>query len=563
MKEAVIKLLKKALKEKKIKLKDEEIERLIESPPSPHMGDYAFPCFFLAERLKQEPHQIALELRGEIGDPSATDFDDVQTKGGYINFFLDRKNLARKVIFESITNKAKFGRGDIGKRKKVVVEFSSPNVAKPFGIGHLRSTIIGNALANICEFEGFKVIRLNYPGDWGTQFGKLLLGYEKFGSEKKLQRNPIKHLYDVYVKVGTAKKYEKGAREWFKKMEDGDRKTLMLWKLFKNFSLKDFKRIYKIFGIKFDVISGESEYNKKMKKVIQELKDKKLLRKSEGAYAVNLKKYGLGMVLIQKTDGATLYATRDITAAIDRYKKYKFDTMIYEVGQEQKLYFQQLFKVLELMGYEWAKNCIHVDHGFYLDKDGKKFATRKGKTVFMEDILDKTIDLAKKGIKKRVSRISKDELEKRALKIAISAIFYGDLKNNRQSNVIFNIKKFVSFEGDTGPYILYSYARASSILEKTTNKDKFEVPDLESEEVALVKKLSQFPDVVLDSYNSLNPSLIANYSYQLAQIFNEFYHNCKVIGSEQEAFRLALIQAFRQIPKNSLGLLGISVLEKM
>ncbi len=563
MKEAVIKLLKKVLKEIKIKLKDEEIERLLEVPPSHHMGDYAFPCFFLAERMKQDPHQIALELREKIGTHSATDFDDIQTKGGYLNFFLDRKNLARKVIFESITNKEKFGMRGIGKRKKVVVEFSSPNVAKPFGIGHLRSTIVGNALANIYEFEGFKVIRMNYPGDWGTQFGKLLLGYEKFGSEKKLQRNPIKHLYEVYVKVGTAKKYEEGAREWFKKMEDGDRKALMLWKIFKNFSLKDFKRIYKIFGIKFDIIAGESEYNKKMKKVIEELKEKKLLKKSKGAWLVDLKKYGLDVALIQKTDGTTLYITRDLASAIDRYKKYKFDTMIYEVGQEQKLYFKQLFKVLELMGYEWAKNCIHVEHGHYLDKDGKKFATRKGKTVFMEDILDKTTDLAKKEIKKRVSRISKDELEKRALKIAISAIFYGDLKNNRQSNAVFDIKKFISFEGDTGPYLLYSYARASSILEKTKNKDKFKVPDLEPKEIELVKKLSQFSDVVLDSYNSLNPSLIANYSYQLSQIFNEFYHNCKVIGSEQEAFRLALIQSFRQILKNSLRLLGISVLEEM
>ena len=489
MKKLIVKLLKKALKEKGVKSNNEEIEKLIEIPPNPEMGDYAFPCFFLAEKFKEEPGQIALEIREKIGTPPATDFDDIQTSGAYINFFLNRKSLARKLIWEVLTKKEKFGKINLGRRKKIVVEFSSPNVAKPFGIGHLRSTIIGNSIANICKFEGFKVVRINYLGDWGTQFGKLLFGYEKFGNENKLHANPIKHLLEIYIKANK-KIYEKPSRGWFKKLEEKDKRAVMLWRAFKELSLDNFKKIYKILGVKFDEYSGESDSAKDIKKIIKQLKEKKLLKKSKGALIVNLKKYNLGVCLIQKSDGTTIYAVRDIATAIKRHKKYKFKKMIYEVGQEQKLYFKQLFKVLELMGYGWAKDCVHVDHGFYLDKDGKKFATRKGKTIFMEDIIDKTISLAKKEIKKRFPKISEEELEDRALKIAIAAIFYGDLKNNRLNNIVFDIERFVSFEGDTGPYIQYSYARASSILRKTKNKDKLNITGLEPKEFELVKTLT-------------------------------------------------------------------------
>jgi len=562
MKELVIKLLKKALKEKRIKLKDEEIERILEVPPTADMGDYAFPCFFLAERLKEEPKQIALEIREKIGTPSATDFEDIQTAGSYVNFFFNRKTLAKKLVWEVINKKKDFGKSKIGDKKKIVVEFSSPNMAKPFGIGHLRSTIIGNSIANICEFQGFKVIRLNYLGDWGSQFGRLLAGYKKFGNEKKLQKSPINYLLEVYVKANK-KTFDKQSAEEFKKLEDGDREAVMLWRTFKEYSLEEFEKIYKDLGIKFDEQLGESMYNKKMKEVVQELKEKGLLKRSEGAQIVNLKEYDLGACLVEKSDGATLYATRDLASAIDRYKKYKFEKMIYEVGQEQKLYFKQLFKVLELMGYEWARNCIHVEHGHYLGKDGKKFSTRKGKTVFMKEILSETKSLAKKEIKKRLPKIKEKELEERAHKIAIAAIFYGDLKNNRKNNVVFDLKKFVSFEGDTGPYIQYSYARASSIQRKAKSSEKFEVYDLDSQEIELIRKLLQFSDVASKAYVSLNPSVIANYAYQISKLFNEFYHACPVIGSESEMFRLALVEAFRQIIKNCAYLLGIELLEEM
>ncbi len=563
MKEAVIKVLKKALKKSKINLKDEEIEKFIEIPPSPEMGDYAFPCFFLAEKFKQAPDQIALELREKIGNPPTMTFQDIQTSGAYINFFLNRKDFARKLVWEVLTQKAKFGQTDLGKRKKIIVEFSSPNVAKPFGIGHLRSTIIGNAIANICKFEGFKVVKINYLGDWGTQFGKLMFGYKKFGSEKKLQKDPIKHLSEIYVKVNKNKLYDKKSREWFKKLEDKDKEAQLLWKLFREFGLSDFKKIYKILGVEFDEYSSESAYHRKTKKVLAELKEKNLLKKSQGAQIVDLNEYGLGACLMEKSDGTTLYVTRDLSAAIERYKKHEFEKMIYEVGQEQNLHFKQIFKVLELMGYKWSKDCIHAEHGLYLGKDGKRFATRKGQTVLIKDILEETVSLAKKEIKKRSPTITKRKLEERALKIAIAAIFYGDLKNNRLNDIAFDIKKFISFEGDTGPYLQYSYARATSILKKTKNSDKFKVYDLEPKELELVKKLSQFPEVVLNAYKNLSPSMIANYAFQLAKIFNEFYHCCPVIGSEQESFRLALIEAFRQILKNSLRLLGIDVIEEM
>ena len=569
MKELIIKLLKQALKKKDVKLTEQEIEKMIETPPSLEMGDYAFPCFFLAERLKQEPHQIALEIREKIGNASVMDFDDVQTNGPYVNFFIDRKELARKVVWDVITQKQKYGKSKIGKnilgfRKKIVVEFSSPNIAKPFGIGHLRSTIIGNSISNICEFVGFKPIKINYFGDWGTQFGKLIYGYNEFGNQDALQKDPIKHLLKIYVKVNKDKKYQEPSRQWFKKLEEGDEKATMLWKAFRELSLEEFQKIYDFFNIKFNAYSGESLQSKEAKNtIIKELKEKKLLKKSQGALIVNLEEYNLGVCLIQKSDGASLYATRDLAEAIERYKKYKFTKMIYEVGQEQKLHFKQIFKILELMGYEWAKNCVHVSHGFYLEKDGKKFATRKGKTIFMEDIINKTVSLTKKEIKKRFPEIIKIELERRSRKVAIAAILYGDLKNNLSKNMIFDIEKFVSFEGDTGPYILYSYARASSILKKSENPGAFKVYDLELEELELVKKLSQFQTIVLDAYEHLSPSIIANYSYQLAQIFNTFYHSCPVIGSKQDAFRLALVESFRYVIRSSMSLLGIDLLEEM
>ncbi len=564
MKKQVAEIIRKALKKLGVSLKVEDVEKRMELPPSVDMGDFSFPVFFLVEKTKMMPNELAIKLRESIGNISETDFDDVQTSGGYVNFFIDRKNMARKVVWEAITQKDKYGKSKVGAKKKIVIEYSSPNIAKPFGVGHLRSTIIGNSIANMAEFLGYKPIRINYLGDWGTQFGKLIYAFNEWGNEDKILKKPIEHLMKLYVKANKYKKYEAPSREEFMKLEKKERKSMMLWKLFRQLSIQEFQKIYKQLGVKFDIISGESESVKYTQKVIDELNEKELLKKSKGAMIVDLNQYNLGVVLIQKTDGSTLYATRDLAEAVKRYEKYKFEQMIYEVGQEQKLYFQQLFKVLELMGYKWASKCVHVDHGLYLGKDGKKFSTRKGKTVIMQDILDETANLAKKEIKKRFPGLSKAELEKRAAKIAIAAIFYGDLKNNRTNNMIFDLKKFTSFDGNTGPYIQYTYARAGSIVRKAKDQEKFEIIELNQQELGLVKKLSQFSEVVADAFEHLNPSTIANYCYSICQKFNEFYESSWVIDSgENEPFRLALVESFRQILKNGMSLLGIDMLEEM
>ena len=541
-----------------LKLTIQEIEEKIEIPPDSLMGDFAFPCFFLSSKLRKNPNEIAIKIKNEIKN-IPKDISEIKVSGPYLNFFVDKKILAVNLIKKVLKEKEKYGDSNEGKGKTIVIDMSSPNIAKPFGIGHLRSTIIGNSISNIAKSQGYKTVKINYLGDWGTQFGKMIAGYKKIGNDKELKKDQAKNMLKWYIE-GNKKEYEEDARKWFKKLEDGDKETLKLWKMFKDLSIKDFEKIYKILGVKFDVISGESFYNNKMDKTIKELKSKKLLEQSEGALIVNLDKYNLGVCLIQKTDGATLYATRDLTAAIERYNKYKFSKMIYEVGQEQKLHFQQVFKVLELMNYKFSKECVHASHGLYLDEDGKKFATRKGKTIFMEDILNETIEIAKNKIQEKNPDLkNKDEI---AEKIAIAAIFYGDLKNQRTNDIVFNIERFLDFDGNTGPYLQYSYARASSILRKAGKNTK-KSKALNEKEIALIKKINDFPEVVKKSYEHLFPNLIANYSFELAQKFNEFYHSCPVIGSENEQFRLKLVEAFRITIKKSLYLLGIEVMEEM
>ena len=549
MKEIIASLLSKELKKS-----SEEILRLIEVPPQSDLGDYAFPCFSLAKEQKKNPLEIAKNIALNI---KSKELEKVESKGPYVNFFINKKILAEQAL--KIDDK--FGKSNLGKGKKIVVDMSSPNIAKPFGIGHLRSTIIGNSLSRLSEFLGYKSIKINYLGDWGTQFGKLIVGYKKFGNPSKLKSDPINHMLEIYVKAN-AEEYEEEARKWFKKLEEGDKEALKFWKTFRDYSLKDFNKIYKILGVKFDVFSGESFYNNRMSRTIEELRSKKLLKESEGALVVDLEKYGLGVCLIQKSDGATLYATRDITAAIDRYKTYGFERMIYEVGNEQKLHLSQFFKILELLGYSWAKDCVHVGHGMYLGEDGKRFRTRKGKTVFMSDILNETIELAKKTIQEKNPKLKKkDEI---ARKVAIAAIFYGDLKNHRNNDILFDIDKFLDFEGDSGPYLQYSYARASSIMRKAkAKKEKVKIENVDEKEFTLIKKILQFPEVVNQAYNSLSPHIIANYSLELCQIFNDFYHSCPVLGNEKQAFRLKLVDSFRKVLKNSLSLLGIEAIEEM
>ena len=557
MKDVVVKLLVK-----EVGLKVGEVEKLVEVPPRDDMGDFAFPCFGLAKKLKKSPMVIAEDLAKKLRKGLPKEVSNVGFSGPYVNFFVDKKILAERVLGAGGGWQVVGGRK---KKGKVVIDMSSPNIAKPFGIGHLRSTIIGNSLGKICEANGFEVVKINYLGDWGTQFGKMIFGFKKWGSEVKLKKDAGKHLLEIYVKAGDVK-YEDDARMEFKKLEEGDSENVKLWEKFRKLSLAEFDAIYDLLGVEFDVVSGESNYNDKMDGVVEELRKKKLLKKDDGAEIVDLKKEGLGVALIRKSDGTSLYATRDLAAAIGRKKEYGFDKLIYEVGQEQKLHFRQVFKILEKMGYPWAKDCVHVSHGLYLDSDGKKFATRKGKTIFMRDILDEVIEKAKANLLAR-EKLKKKDLEERARKVALAAIYYGDLKNSRENNIVFDVDKFLSFEGDTGPYLLYSYARASSLLRKVKARVSgvrvFGGSEFKDVEVRLLKKIDGFGEVVVKAYDALAPNLIANYSFELSQIFNEFYHSCPVLGSAEEGFRLKLVDAFRVSLGKSLDLLGIGVLEEM
>ncbi|MFH0711913.1 MAG: arginine--tRNA ligase [archaeon] len=550
MKEVVIGLLAR-----EVGLSEGEVAKLVEVPPKDEMGDFAFPCFELAKSVKKNPLIVAKDVAEKIKKDLPTGISNVDSRGAYVNFFIDKKVLAKKVFTEKKRVAKKMG--------KIVIDMSSPNIAKPFGIGHLRSTIIGNSIGKICEANGFEVVKINYLGDWGTQFGKVIFGFKKWGSEEKLKKSPVEHLYDLYV-LASAGEFEDAAREEFRKLENGDAENVRLWKRFRKLSLGEFNEIYNLLGVKFDVVSGESFYNDKMGVVVDELRKKKLLKKNEGAEIVDLAGENLGVVLIEKSDGTSLYATRDLAAAIDRKEKYNFDRMIYEVGCEQSLHFKQFFRVLEKMGYEWAKDCVHVSHGLYLGSDGKKLATRSGKTIFMKDIFNEVVEKAKKSLLER-GKLSSRELGLRARKIALAAIFYGDLKNSRENNMVFDADKFLSFEGDTGPYLLYSYARASSIL-KNRRGFGFRVSGfskLEDVEVKLLKKIDFFGEVVERAYENLAPNLVANYCFELATLFNEFYHSCPVIDSREEGFRLAIVSKFKEVLGKGLGLLGIETLEEM
>ncbi len=550
MREIIVNLISKEV--------GEDVSNLVEVPPKEEMGDFAFPCFELAKKMSKSPVVIAEDFVGKFRKKLPKGVERVDAKGAYVNFFVDNKILAERVFAEK--------KRAVKKRGKIVIDMSSPNIAKPFGIGHLRSTIIGNSIGKICEANGFEVTKINYLGDWGTQFGKVIFGFKKWGSEVKLKKNSIEHLYELYVRA-SEEEFEDETREEFRKLESGDSDNVKLWKKFRKLSLEEFDEIYDLLGVKFDVVSGESFYNGKMDGVVEELRKRKLLKKDDGAEIVDLERDGLGVVLIQKSDGTSLYVTRDLAAAIDRKKKYRFNRMIYEVGNEQVLHFKQLFRILDKMGYKWAKDCVHVAHGLYLGGDGKKFATRKGKSVFMRDVLREVIEKARlrlSGVGSRKSEVGKLELDLRARKIALAAIFYGDLKNSRESNMVFDVDRFLSFEGDTGPYLLYSYARAASLLRKRRGRGSWVVGrGFNVSEVRLLKKIDSFRDVVVRAYENLAPNFVANYCFELATLFNEFYHSCPVIGSNEEGFRLKLVKKFKEVLGEGLGLLGIETLESM
>ncbi|HIH52128.1 MAG TPA: arginine--tRNA ligase [Nanoarchaeota archaeon] len=569
MKEMVFGILKEALKKIEVKFEEDKIKSSIEVPKDYSKGDFAFPCFVLASTMKMPPHEIAIQIREAIGNPPL-DFESIETEGAYINFFSNRKILALRIISKIKRLGSNFGKSDFGKKEKVMVEFPSPNTNKPLHLGHLRNMSIGESISRISEFNGEKIIRTNLNNDRGIHICKSMLAYKKWGKGKKPSKK-IKsdHLVgDFYVKYSKKEKadpkIEKEAHDMLGKWESGDKETILLWKKMNKWALDGFKETYKNFGIKHDKEYFESNIYTKGREIILKGVEKGIFEKIEdGSVKLDLKKEGLGEKYLLRADGTSLYITQDIYLAYLKQKEFNLTKSYYVVGNEQNYHFDVLFNVLKKL--EITLNGLkHVSYGMVNLPEGK-MKSREGTVVDADDLLQKMKKLAEKEIIKR-GKISKKELEKRSHLISLAAIKYFLLKVDSKKDMLFNPKESISFDGNTGPYLLYSYARANSIIRKSKMKKipNFKVPkELNQKEIDLVLKMNEFEKACFESYKQLNPSIIANYSYELAKIFNEFYHALPVLDSKEKDFRINLVNAFKETLKNSLNLLGIEVLEVM
>lgn len=548
----------------------DEAMQMIEIPPSQDMGDYAVPCFKFAKKYKKAPAMIASEFADKIG--IVEEFQKIEAAGPYVNFFVDKIHFAEKILIQAYNEKESFGSTNVGNGKTVIVEFSSPNIAKPFHIGHIRSTLIGNSIYKIYTYMGYDTVAINHLGDYGTQFGMLISAYKKWGSPEiveAIEKDPIPELLKLYVRynqeIETHPDYKDEARYWFKELENGNEEAHKLWAWFRDVSLKEFNRVYDMFGIKYDSLAGESFYSDKMPDIIAELEDKQLLKDSEGAKIVELSEYGLTDALIQKSDGSTLYVTRDIAAAMYRKKTYNFYKNIYVVGAPQKLHFDQWRKIIDLMGYDWAYDCVHVMFGTVSLEDGA-LATRKGRVVFLEDVLKKAIEKTTEIINERNPNL--ENREEVAKQVGIGAVIFQELFNNRIKDYMFSWEKTLSYEGETGPYVQYTYARTCSLLKKADieideNVDFSILTDKEAFNV--IKKLEGFKAAVLGAHDKYEPFFITRYAVALAQEFNRFYHECPIIVEDAniKKARLLLTQIVNTVLKTSMGLLGMEAPEKM
>lgn len=549
-----------------VELDIEAIEKLIEIPPKSEMGDYAFPCFQLSKVMRKAPNMIAEALKDAINKEG---FERIENLGPYLNFFVDKGVFAENTINKVLKDGNSYGESNIGEGKTVCVEYSSPNIAKPFHVGHLFTTAIGNSLYKMFKKEGYDVVGINHLGDWGTQFGKLISAYNRWVDEEALEKAPIDELLRIYVKFHEeAEKdpsLEDEGRMYFKKLETGDEEAQALWKRFRDLSLKEFERVYDILGVKFDSLAGEAFYNDKMDVVVNELKDKKLLVESNGAQVVMLDDYNMPPCIVLKGDGASIYATRDLAAAMYRKKNYDFYKSIYVVGTPQALHFKQVFKVLELAGHEWANDCVHVGFGLVKFAD-RKLSTRKGEVVLLDDLIRESIEKTLAVINEKNPELeNKEEVAK---KIGVGAIIFTYLKNSREKDIVFDWKEILSFEGETGPYVQYSYARANSILSRAENiSSEVDYSKLSSkEEFELVKVLANFNNQIKLATDKLEPSILTRYVIEVAKAFNKFYNAHSVLNLEDEvlkATRLNLVRSSLQVIKNGLELLGIDVVEKM
>ena len=545
-------------------LDQDAILNLLEQPKSSDLGDIAFPAFSLAKVERKAPQAIAADIAEKI-DQSA--FEKVVATGPYVNFFLDKSKISDQVIKSVIEAGADYGQQDEGHGQNITIDLSSPNIAKPFSVGHLRSTVIGDALSNIFRKMGYNTIKINHLGDWGKQFGLLMVAYKKWGSKEAVEANPIDELLKLYVRINAEiendPELDEEGRKWFKKLEDGDPEATELWQWFRDESLVEFNRIYKLLGVEFDSLNGEAFYNDKMDEGVQILEDKGLLKESKGASIVELDDVNLPPAMIKKSDGATLYITRDIATAIYRARTYNFVKNIYAVGQEQSNHFRQLKAVLKKMGFDWSDDMAHVDFGL-VTKNRQKLSTRKGNIILLEPTLQEAISRAKAQIEEKNPDL--ENKEEVAHAVGVGAVKFYDLKTDRRNGYDFDLEAMVSFEGETGPYVQYAYARIQSILRKanfTPSTDAtYSLSDPESWEI--IKLLQDFSRVVKRAAENYDPSLIAKYAINLAQAFNKYYAHTRILDeSPERESRLALSYSTAVVLKEALRLLGVDAPEKM
>lgn len=542
----------------------ETIYSLLEKPKSSEMGDIAFPAFSLAKVERKAPQAIATDIVEKL---DTTGFEKVVATGPYVNFFLDKDAISHQVLTDVIAEKDQYGQLNIGQGRNVTIDMSSPNIAKPFSVGHLRSTVIGDALANIHGKLGFNPIRINHLGDWGKQFGMLIVAYKLWGDKTAVEADPISELLKLYVRINAEAEekpeLDEEARQWFKKLEDGDQEALELWQWFRDESLVEFNRIYEKLDVHFDSFNGEAFYNDKMDEGIQILEEKGLLQESKGALIVDLERYNLPPALIRKTDGATLYITRDMATAMYRKRTYDFVKSIYVVGQEQINHFKQLKAVLKEMGFDWSDDMTHVTFGL-VTKDKKKLSTRKGNIILLEPTLDEAILRALSQIEAKNPNL--ENKEEVAHAVGVGAVKFFDLKTDRDNGYDFDLEAMVSFEGETGPYVQYAYARIQSILRKAnfvpSTENNYKLADAESWEI--IKLIQNFSTVVERAGDKFDPSLIAKYAINLAQAFNKYYAHTRILDESPERdSRLALAYATGVVLKEALRLLGVKAPEKM
>lgn len=567
-------IIEKAILKQNNELKIENLKDFIETPPNSEMGDYAFPCFRLAKVLKKSPQMIATELKNVIEEDLDNQvIEKIEIAGGYLNFYINKLDLIKEVLQTIEIEKEKYGSTDIGQGRNAVIEYSSPNIAKPFHIGHLRSTVIGGALYKLYSFVGYNSVGINYLGDWGLQFGKVMAGIKLWKDEYDFSsEDEISIILKIYVRFNKEEKDNPEltnlAREMFKRLENKEPEVVVQWEHIRKISLENYEKTYKLLNAKFDSYNGEAYYNDKMEPVIEELQNKGLLKDSEGAKVVFLDEYDMPPCIIVTSAGTTIYATRDIAALEDRIKTYDFAKMVYVVGNEQELHFRQFFKTLELAGYgDYVKNCEHVPFGLVVDKTGEKIGSRKGNSVTLEGILNEAIEKVKKIIDEKNSGL--DDRDEIARKVGVGAVIFNDLSNSRIKNEIFDWDTLLNFNGETGPYIQYIYVRTKSVLDKASYAPKFEDVEFnvltDKSSIEVIKLLYELRQVILNAVEKNEPSILARYLIDLAQSFSNFYNCNKIIGEEKnvENARLYLTKVVGDVLKNSMALLGIEMPDKM